>query len=141
MAVPMNILLVEDNDIDAEIFQRGLAKFGSLGSLIRKRDGQEALEFLKEDVIARKMPRPYVVLLDINMPRMNGHDFLQAVRNDEELRDERIIVFTTSNSQMDVEQAYQLNANGYVVKPTGSKKLSDVLDALHRFWEICEDPA
>lgn len=140
MAVPMNILLVEDNDIDVEILQRGLTKVGATGSLVRARDGIEALEVLKKDASDRNLPRPYVVLLDINMPRMNGHEFLEAVRSDAETRDARIFVFTTSDSKRDVCLAYRNNANGYIVKPTGSADLVGILETLQGYWSICENP-
>lgn len=138
---PLNILLVEDNDVDVEILKRGLKKLGAPGSLVRANDGIEALEILTKDVQTRELPRPHVILLDINMPRMNGHEFLVELRNREELRDAQVIVFTTSDSKKDVQIAYKNNANGYIVKPNSASELRDVLQALKRFWDICEHPA
>lgn len=136
----MNILLVEDNDLDVKILERGLKKLGALNSLVRAKDGVEALHLLTEDVSHRILPRPYVILLDINMPRMNGHEFLEALRSTNEIKDARVFVFTTSDSKKDVGLAYQNNANGYIVKPNGSSELQDVLQSLQNFWDICENP-
>lgn len=136
----MNILLVEDNDLDVEILKRCLKKLGTPGSLVRARDGIEALEILKKDVHTKVLPRPYVILLDINMPRMNGHEFLATLRQDETLKAARVIVFTTSDSKKDVRTAYQNNANGYIVKPNSSSELQDVIHSLKDFLDICKHP-
>ena len=140
MSCDMNIFLVEDNDLDVEILKRGLRKIGATGSLVRACDGLDALEILVEDASARTLPRPYVILLDINMPRMNGHEFLEVLRTKSELKDARVIVFTTSDSKKDVGRAYQNNASGYIVKPSGASELQNVLKALQSFWSICESP-
>lgn len=137
----MSILLVEDNDLDVEILKRGLARIGATHTLIRARDGIEALEMLKENATKRFLPDPYVVLLDINMPRMNGHEFLEALRKADDLKSARVFVFTTSQSKSDVDEAYRHNANGYIVKPNSASELTAVLQSLKNFWQICEDPS
>ncbi|MEO9823154.1 MAG: response regulator [Paracoccaceae bacterium] len=137
----VNILLVEDNDLDVEILQRGLKKLGTPNSLVRARDGLEALQILTDDLEKNELPTPYVILLDINMPRMNGHEFLEKLRTTDSIKDARVFVFTTSDSKKDVGLAYQNNANGYIVKPDSSSELKDVLQVLQRFWAICEHPA
>lgn len=136
----MNILLVEDNDLDVEILKRGLKKLGAPNSLVRARDGLEALQMLTDDLIDNKLPKPHVILLDINMPRMNGHEFLKELRETKGIRDARVFVFTTSDSKKDIGLAYQSNANGYIVKPNSASELGDVLQTLKQFWAICEDP-
>ncbi len=140
MPKDMNILLVEDNDLDVEILERGLKKMNASGSLVRTRDGLEALELLREDAVSRRLPRPYVILLDINMPRMNGHEFLETLRSESDVEDARVFVFTTSDNPKDVKQAYRNRANGYIVKPNSQSELQDVLHSLREFWEICKDP-
>ena len=137
----INILLVEDNDLDVEILRRGLRKLGASNALVRARDGLEALQILTSDLEQNELSTPYVILLDINMPRMDGHEFLEKLRMTDGIRDARVFVFTTSDSKKDVEKAYQNNANGYVVKPDSFSELKDVLQALQRFWAICESPA
>lgn len=140
MAGDMNILLVEDNDVDVEILKRGLRKMGSTSSLLRARDGLEALELLQKDLSDHVLPRPYVILLDINMPRMDGHEFLERLRATDGLKTARVFVFTTSDSKKDVALAYQNHANGYIVKPNSASELTDVLKTLQEFWTLCEAP-
>jgi len=136
----MNILLVEDNDLDVEILKRALKRIDAPSSLLRAVDGEDALDILKKDLVQPELPRPFVILLDINMPRMNGHEFLEELRQTDGLNDARVFIFTTSDSKKDVRRAYQNNANGYIVKPNSTSELSNVLDTLHKFWELCEDP-
>jgi len=136
----MNIFIVEDDDLDAEILERGLRKVDSSASLTRARDGVEALEMLKQDAASHTLPRPFFILLDINMPRMNGHEFLARVRATDEMKDALVFVFTTSTNQADIDRAYRNNANGYIVKPHGSNSLNEVLKLLDSFWKVCEHP-
>ena len=141
MSGVMNILLVEDNDLDVEILERVMRRMDVSGTLVRARDGEEALDLLRDDARLPSLPRPFVILLDINMPRMNGHEFLTALRADDDVSDARVFVFTTSDSKRDVELAYRNHASGYIVKPHGASKLREVLSALQTFWSACEDPA
>ncbi|PUB15456.1 response regulator [Yoonia sediminilitoris] len=140
MKEEMNILLVEDNDLDVEILRRGLKRLGASNSLVRARDGVEALEILKENQTRGILPDPFVILLDINMPRMNGHEFLVALRECSDLKSARVFVFKTSDSKEDVNKAYDNNANGYIVKPNSSSELNDVIQSLRSSWRICETP-
>lgn len=141
MKYPMNILLVEDNDLDIELLKRGLKKIRSESSLVCARDGIEAIEMLEDDLLQPELPRPFVILLDINMPRMNGHEFLEAVRSSSRLNDARVFVFTTSDSKKDVDLAYKNKASGYIVKPNTTSELAGVLEALQKFWSLCEIPS
>jgi CheY-like chemotaxis protein len=140
MNTDMNILLIEDNDVDVEILRRSLRKLGSTGSLMRAKDGVEALEILCDDALREQLVRPYVILLDINMPRMNGHEFLAKLRQTDDIKSARVFVFTTSASKKDVELAYENHANGYIVKPDSSSELSDVLRTLQEYWKLCKMP-
>lgn len=136
----VDILLVEDNDLDVAILKRALKKIGASNNLVRTSDGEEALQILKEGASDNALTVPYVILLDINMPRIDGHEFLAAIRATEELKDTRVFVFTTSDSQKDIGMAYQNNANGYIVKPDSSSELNDILKSLLNFLDICKDP-
>lgn len=140
METDMNIFIVEDDDLDVEILERGLRKVDSSVQLTRARDGVEALEILQADAEAQTLPRPYFILLDINMPRMNGHEFLARLRASETMKHALVFVFTTSADQADIDRAYRNNANGYIVKPNGSTGLKEVLQLLSGFWNICEHP-
>ena len=137
----MNIFLVEDNDLDVEILKRGLRKIKSTATLVCAKDGIEALQLLEEDQIQHKIPRPFAILLDINMPRMNGHEFLEALHTADGLCDAQVIVFTTSDSKKDVDLAYRNNATGYIVKPNSTSELAAILETLQKFWALCEIPS
>ena len=140
MPSEMNILLVEDNDLDVELLKRGLKKQGISGAFMRAKDGIDALAMLESDVGVNALPYPFVILLDINMPRMNGHEFLCALRATDTLRHNQVIVFTTSDNPRDVNQAHRHFANGYVVKPNSTNELKEVLANIQGFWTICEHP-
>lgn len=136
----MNILLVEDNDVDVLLFQRALRHAGTTSSVVRAKDGVEALEILNMQSAEGRVQNPYVILLDINMPRMNGHEFLKELRASEQLASSRVVVVTTSDDPKDIELAYGRYASGYVVKPGGTAEMTEVIKSLHHYWDICENP-
>lgn len=135
----MNILLVEDNDVDVLLFRRALKNAGTNSTVVHAKDGVEALEILNERHTEKRIQDPYVILLDINMPRMNGHEFLKELRADEQLSQSKVVVVTTSNDPRDIELAYGRYAAGYVVKPGGNAEMADVVKTLHSYWGICEN--
>lgn len=137
----MNILLIEDSDLDAELLKRGLHKLGINGTLVRAKDGVDALELLVNDIETGALPHPFITLLDINMPRMNGHEFLEKLRANSMLQHMQVLVFTTSDAPADVMQAHQSNAAGYLVKPNSSAELREILGTVEKFWNTCEHPA
>lgn len=134
------ILHVEDNDLDAEAVARGLRRLGFDGRLDRATDGLCALEMLRAEQRGEAPTGIRIVLLDINMPRMNGHEFLEALRADPALRSVPVFVLSTSDAISDVKRAHGMNANGYVVKPAGGSNLSATLEALCGFLNVCAFP-
>lgn len=136
----MNILLVDDDDLDVEFLQRGLKKIGAEGDLLRARDGLDALEILEKHRQGERIPEPFIILLDINMPRMNGHEFLYELRQTEDAASSRVFIFTTSASEKDIDRAYDNHACGYIVKPNSIQDMSTILNALKHFWDTCEHP-
>ncbi len=136
----LNILLVEDNEVEAQILKRSLRKIDVSSTVIHARDGLEALEILIDETGGIAVTDPFVILLDINMPRMNGHEFLAALREREEISNARVFALTTSNNPLDISRAYEKNISGYIVKPDTPSGLLDVLSALKQFWEVCEPP-
>jgi len=111
-----NILLVDDDDVAAEAIHRSLRKVGMNPSITNAEDGVEALEILRGSDPTRCIAKPYVVLLDLNMPRMNGFEFLGEIRADPNLHDTVVFVLTTSDRDLDRGRAYRKNVAGYMVK-------------------------
>ncbi|MEM7470552.1 MAG: response regulator [Pseudomonadota bacterium] len=140
MQATPSILLVEDNDLDVEILRRGLRKIEMENPVTRAHDGIEALEILQKHVEDATLPEPFVILLDINMPRMNGHEFLREMRATPEMAHHQVFVFTTSNNPSDIAQAYEHHASGYFVKPQRSVELSALLDALRNYLSQTQYP-
>ncbi|MGR3761907.1 response regulator [Roseobacteraceae bacterium NS-SX3] len=137
----MNILLVEDNNLDALILERALKKVSPEAKIIRARDGLEALDILTADSARSDVPHPFFILLDINMPRMNGHEFLAAMRAQEAISDCPVFVLTTSDSPKDISLAYHQKVSGYIVKPHSASGMKKIVGALQEWWDICELPA
>lgn len=124
------MLLVEDDDLDAMIVRRSLNELGIANPLIRKKDGEEALEYL----IARSDRRPCVILLDLNMPRMNGFEFLRHIKTRPELKDIPVVVVSTSTSNAEISRSLELGACAYVVKSMDSKEFQENLG---RISDLC----
>lgn len=127
----LNILLVDDDDVAIEAVVRSFRKSGLDFTIIPAENGLVALEILRNKHPERKILKPYLILLDLNMPRMSGLEFLQTIRLDEHLRDAVVFVLTTSDSDQDRNQAYDENIAGYMTKSSVGpqfKKLVQLLD-------------
>lgn len=136
---PLHVLLVEDDDVAAESVMRSMQRAGIACPVTWVEDGQAALDVLRERDTQRTAPRPRLILLDLNMPRMNGFEFLDAVRADPELREEIIFVLTTSCADADRSRAYDGNVAGYMVKSSVGPqfaKLSLLLDGYRRAVQL-----
>jgi len=133
------VLLVEDDDVAAEAVMRSLQRAGIPCPVTWVEDGQAALEVLLEQGAQRKAPRPRLILLDLNMPRMNGFEFLEAARADPRLKGEIIFVLTTSSADSDRSRAYDENVAGYMVKSAVGPqfaKLTQLLDGYRRAVQL-----
>jgi CheY-like chemotaxis protein len=115
------ILLVEDDTVDAMTVRRALKEAGSSRTLVHRLDGEEALEYLR----GAHGDMPGLILLDLNMPRMNGLEFLECKQADEQLRSIPVVVLTTSTNAKDIERSYELNAKSYIVKSIDYKQFVD----------------
>ncbi|ACE85707.1 response regulator [Cellvibrio japonicus] len=127
----INILLVEDDDVAAEAVVRSLRKHALNVPVTLAQDGLEALEILRHQHPQQHIEKPYLVLLDLNMPRMNGFEFMQEVRADSSLHESVIFVLTTSDNEQDRARAYDKNIAGYMVKSAmgpNFNKLATLLD-------------
>ena len=129
----LTIVLVEDDDVAAESVMRSLRKAGCDYPVVWAEDGGVALQVLRGQDPARPAPRPRVVLLDLNMPRMNGFEFLQALRTDPHLHDEVVFVLTTSDDESDRTRAYHENIAGYMVKSAVGPQFSKLVALLQSY--------
>lgn len=126
----LSVLLVEDDDVAAEAVIRNLRKQEVPCRIVLAEDGQAALDVLRGADPQRLVPRPFVVLLDLNMPRMDGFEFLHEVRQDQALRDAVVFVLTTSDSEIDLSRAYRDNVAGYMIKAAVGPQFSKLVRLL-----------
>lgn len=136
----VKILLVEDDEIDVMTIQRVLQKKHVSNQLSVANDGIEALDFLRGTNGQEKIERPYIIFLDLNMPRMGGLEFLEVLRQDQELHDSIVFVLTTSNSDEDRCRAYEKNIAGYILKSDVDSSLSNTISMLDLYWKVVELP-
>lgn len=133
----LNILLVEDDEVDVMNVRRAFKKSNVRNPLYVASDGVEALEKLRSGEIPKERR---LILLDLNMPRMNGIEFLRELRRDPDLSSTTVVVLTTSKDEQDVFDAYNLNVAGYLVKPVTFANFCDRMAALNKFWSLVELP-
>lgn len=129
-----SVLLVEDNDDDAFLTREGIAEAGLHLELHRVTDGLECLEFLRKQGRHHSAPRPDLILLDLNLPVMDGRAVLVHKEGDPELSSIPVVVLTTSSSDDDIAESYRHCANAYVVKPAGFAAFVTAMRALGDFW-------
>jgi len=133
----LNILLVDDDEVDVMTVKRAFAKANIANKVFVATDGIEALRLLRADGIPASRR---LVLLDLNMPRMNGIEFLREIRADPALQSLTVVVLTTSNEDRDRVEAYQLNVAGYLLKPVTFHSFADVMSTLNKYWTLMEMP-
>lgn len=131
---PARILLVEDNPADARLAVEALKQANLPVELSIVEDGEEALEFLNARGAFLGVEAPDLVLLDLNLPGIDGREVLETAKSDEALRHIPIIVMTTSESEEDIRVCYALHANGYVPKPIGVDEVCRALESIYDFW-------
>jgi CheY-like chemotaxis protein len=136
----VHILLVEDDTVDVMGLRRAFQQLKITNPLTVARDGIEALEILRGGSDRAPLPRPYLILLDLNLPRMNGIEFLHALRADAALRDAIAFVLTTSRVDEDRMAAYQLNVAGYIVKSDLGNEVLRAVRLLKHYWQVVEFP-
>lgn len=130
------ILLVEDDDVDAKSVERAFKKLKIVNLIVRAKDGMIALELLKKCEVSK----PYLILLDLNMPRMGGLEFLAEIRKDEGLKNSVVFVLTTSKDDEDKLAAYEKNIAGYIVKERLQYGFDELVKLLDHYWRIVELP-
>ena len=133
----LNILLVEDDEVDVMNVRRAFKKANIANPLFIAGNGVEALAHLRNGTIPRERR---IILLDLNMPQMNGIEFLRELRADAELKPTPVIVLTTSNDERDRIEAYNLNVAGYLLKPVTFANFCEVMATLNKYWALVELP-
>lgn len=136
MASMYSILVVEDDEVDVMNIERAFTKAAIVNPLFVARDGLAALELIQSGTLKK----PLLILLDINMPRMNGLEFLHKLREMAEWQTTPVVVLTTSNLEKDRFEAYQLKVAGYVVKPVEFTGFIEAVSTIGSYWSLCEFP-
>ena len=131
---PVEILLVEDNPGDERLTREALKEGKVYSNLHWVKDGVDAMEFLRRQGKHASAPRPDIILLDLNLPKKDGREVLQDIKNDPELKRIPVVVLTTSKAEEDVLRTYNLHANCYVTKPVDLEKFIVVVKSIDVFW-------
>jgi CheY-like chemotaxis protein len=138
----LNILLVEDDEVDVMNVQRALKKNNSTAALYRAGNGIEALAMLRNsNQIPYRSNSKLLILLDLNMPKMGGLEFLKELRADPALCKIPVVVLTTSMQSSEIAAAYEYNVAGYIIKPMTFSSFIETIDVLNRYWSMSEMPA
>jgi len=130
------ILLVEDDSIDVMTVKRAFRDIEVKIELVPTGDGEEALAYLRDD----GNTKPSVILLDLNMPKMNGTEFLKIIKADDGLKKIPVIVLTTSNSEQDIAKSFELGAAGYMVKSVDYKRFMEIIKTIDSYWTLSKLP-
>jgi CheY-like chemotaxis protein len=136
----INILLVEDDELDVMNVQRAFEKNRIRNPLYIATNGLEALQILRGETIPQMPKDRRLILLDLNMPKMTGIEFLRALREDPELKATTVVVLTTSDEERDKVEAYNLNVAGYLLKPITLNAFVEVMATLNSYWMVNEMP-
>ena len=131
------ILLVEDDEVDTMTVQRAFKDLKVTNELVHRINGEEALKYLR----AEDSQMPCVVLLDLNMPKMNGVEFLKISKEDKKLKKLPVVVLTTSKEEHDIVESFELSVAGYIVKPVDYKRFVEAIRAIDLYWTLSELPA
>lgn len=130
----VTILLVEDDEVDVKALRWAFDKLKIANPLVVAHDGVEAWEMLQD------LPRPFLIITDINMPRMNGIELLRKIRQSENLRDSIVFALTTSNDEQDKIDAYDLNVAGYMLKTDMGTSFTRAISMIDNYWKVVEFP-
>ena len=131
---PIEILLVEDNPADVRLMVETLKQEKICNNLSVVSDGEEALDFLFKRGKFAKAPHPGLILLDLNLPKLDGREVLKEIKNDDMLRMIPVVILTVSKSEEDIIRTYKLHANCYITKPVDLAQFSKVTKAIQDFW-------
>ncbi len=130
------ILLVEDDQVDTMTVKRALKEIHVTNPLVHLENGEEAVHYLRD----AEREKPCIILLDLNMPIMNGIEFLQVVKHDDQLKRIPVVVLTTSEEQQDKVNSFNLGVAGYMAKPVDYRQFVEVMRSIDAYWTISEMP-
>ena len=131
---PIEILLVEDNPGDVRLTKEALREAKLSTRMHVAYDGVDALAFLRREGVYAEMPRPDLILLDLNLPKKGGREVLAEIKADEHLRRIPVVILTTSQAEQDIIETYNLHANAYVNKPVDLDQFAKVVKSIEDFW-------
>ena len=130
------ILMVEDDQVDVMNITRALKEIHVMNQVVSRENGEEALNYLHDP----RSNKPCIILLDLNMPIMNGTEFLRAVKDDEQLKRIPVVVLTTSDEQQDKLHSFNLGTAGYILKPLNYRQYVEIMRSINAYWTISEMP-
>jgi len=130
------ILLVEDDRVDAMMVERALKDLKVTNPLVHSNNGKEALEYLRDDANIQ----PCVILSDLNMPKVNGVEFLKGIKADERLKRIPVVILTVSTEEQDIIETFNLGISGYIVKPVDYKKFVEAIRTVALYWTLSKLP-
>ncbi len=137
---PVRFLLAEDDADHADLVMRALRKSDVSNEFAHVRDGEEALAYLRRQPPHENVSRPDVIVLDLKMPRMDGHELLEVIKVDPDLAMIPVVVLTTSKSEADRARAYGSHANSYLVKPLDFQRFHEMISQLGVYWSVWNEP-
>jgi CheY-like chemotaxis protein len=132
--LPIEILLVEDNPGDVRLTRDALRDAKVRNNLHTAADGVAAMAFLRREAPHTAAPRPDLILLDLNLPKMNGREVLETIKHDDALKHIPVVVLTTSQAEKDILDSYRLRANAYVTKPVDLEQFLKMIQSIEHFW-------
>lgn len=132
-----SILLVEDDTVDAMTVKRAMREIDVSNTLVHVVNGEEALKYLHDP----DNPRPTIILLDINMPKMNGIEFLKIAKGEPEIQNIPVVVLTTSSNDRDILQTFHLSVAGYMLKPVDYEDFVETIRVIDSYWKLSRLPA
>ena len=132
--IPKEVLLVEDSPGDVRLMQEVFSEANHTINLHVATDGVEAMAFLRREGVRADAPRPDLILLDLNLPRMDGREVLAQIKGDADLKTIPTIILTTSNAEADILKCYQLHANCYLNKPVQLEAFENIVKSINEFW-------
>ena len=130
------MLLVEDDSVDAMTVKRTFDDMKVANQLVHTVNGEEGLEYLRNE----SNRKPCLIFLDLNMPEVNGIEFLKTVKEDEELKKIPVVVLTASKDEQDIVESFRLSAAGYIAKPVDNKKFVEAISVINLYWVLSELP-